>query len=104
MYILILVTTKNKEESEKICTHLLDKHLIACGNIIQNIHSMFWWKDKIQNDDESLILLKTSEDFYESIEKEIKLIHSYENPEIIALPICKGSDRYFKWIDESTKS
>lgn len=100
-FVIILVTCASKAEARKIRDVLLKKRLAACGNIIDGVDSKFWWQGKIDSAREVLLILKTSIANFKRIEKEIKRIHSYEVPEIIALPIVAGSEEYLSWINDS---
>src|SRR3989338_7296175 len=99
--IVILVTAKDSEEAEKIAKHLLQKKLIACSNIIKGVQSLFWWQGKVDEASESLLILKTNQKNLQSIIKEVKSVHSYDVPEVIALPIIAGNPDYLKWVNES---
>jgi len=99
-YIVILITTKNKAEAGKIAQGLLKDRLIACANIIDGVESMFWWQGKVDKSKEALMVIKTKRKLFEEVVSKVKLLHSYKNPEIIALPIVAGSWNYLKWIDE----
>lgn len=100
---IILITTSSKQEAENIINELLTLKLIACANIINDIKSFFWWKDRVENASECLIILKSDEKYFSEIEKIVKSIHSYEVPEIIALPIVIGSREYMDWINKTIK-
>ncbi|MBS7608323.1 MAG: divalent-cation tolerance protein CutA [Candidatus Bathyarchaeia archaeon] len=100
-YIIVLVTAPSKDEAEKIAKTLLEERLIACANIIGPVHSLFWWLGKIDKAREHLIIMKTRKDLFEKICEMVKALHSYQIPEIIALPITEGSKDYLKWLDES---
>lgn len=97
-FVVILVTCASREEARSISDSLLTKRLIACANIVTGIESKFWWRGRIDNAKEVLMLIKAKAGNFKIIEKEIKRIHSYEVAEIIALPIIKGSKDYLKWI------
>ena len=97
-YILILVTTKDKQEAEKITKALLNERLIACGNIINPVTSFFHWSGKINNAEECLIVMKSRMDLFAQVAERVKGLHSYEVPEILALPIVDGSKAYFDWM------
>jgi len=101
-YILLLVTTPNRQEAERIAQQLLEAKLIACANIIDSVSSIFRWSEKIEKAEECLVLIKSRRELFEEIAETIKELHSYEVPEIIALPIIAGSDDYLKWLREST--
>ena len=100
-YILVMITTSSKEEAEKIAIALLEKKLIACANIFGPVSSRFWWQDKIDEAEEYIVFMKTEERLFEEVAKHIKRLHSYEIPEIIALPIVKGSKPYLEWISKN---
>lgn len=103
-YIIILVTCGSKKEALLIAKKLLNERLIACANIIDNIESFFWWKEKLDKARESLIIIKTVKKNFNKIERRIKQLHAYELPEIIALPLVKGEGDYLKWIDKYIKT
>ncbi|MBS7647940.1 MAG: divalent-cation tolerance protein CutA [Candidatus Bathyarchaeia archaeon] len=100
-YIIMLVTASSKDEAEKIARKLLEERLIACANIVGLVHSLFWWQGKIDITQEYLILMKTRKDLFAKVAERVKALHSYQTPEIIALPIIEGSKDYLKWLDES---
>ena len=97
-FVVILMTCSSEKEAKGIVDSLLKKRLIACANIISGIRSKFWWRGKIDNAKEFLILLKAARKNFRIIEKIIKRTHSYLVPEIIALPIVAGSKDYMKWL------
>ena len=100
-FIIVLVTCGSKVEAEKIIDVLLAKKLIACANMISGVGSKFWWKGKIDKAKEVLVTLKTRREHFRRIEKEVKRIHSYEVPEIVAIPIIAGSKNYLQWIESN---
>jgi len=102
-YIIILVTVANKQEAEKIAQQLLKAKLIACANIINSVSSIFHWSGKIEKIEECLILMKSRRELFEEITKTVKELHSYEVPEILALPLVDGSKAYFEWMDSCLK-
>lgn len=99
--ILIMVTCASKEEARKISGRLLAKRLVACANIMPGVESRFWWKGKLDSAAELLLTMKTVRSNFKKIEKEIKRVHSYEVPEIIALPIVLASRDYLDWISRT---
>jgi len=101
-FIIILVTTSSEEEGRKIAQALIEKRFAACVNLIKDIESIYRWKGKISDEREILILIKTRKKLYKSVEEEVKKLHSYEVPEIVALPIISGSKDYLYWIDSET--
>ena len=100
-YIVVLVTAKNKTEAEKIARGLLESKLIACANIVRGVQSLFWWQGKIDASKEILLVLKTKKILFKKVSTKVKSLHSYQTPEIIALPIVNGSEDYLRWIGSS---
>ena len=98
-YIIVTVTTTNKQEAENIAQHLLKEHLIACANIIGPVSSIFHWTGKIEKAEEYLIVMKSREDLFEKLAETVKALHSYKMPEILALPIVDGSRAYLDWLN-----
>ncbi len=101
-FIQIITTVEKKEDAEKIANILLKKRIAACVQIIDNIESYYWWKDKIEKGQEILLFIKTKAEMFEKVEKVVKENHSYEIPEIISFKIYKGSKEYLKWIENET--
>jgi periplasmic divalent cation tolerance protein len=98
-YVVVFITVKDTEEAQKIANSLLKRRQAACVNIIAEVNSHFWWKDKLESTRESLLIVKTKESLLSELVKSVKKIHSYNIPEIIALPIVGGSQDYLDWID-----
>jgi len=101
--IFIYITAKDKQEAEKIGHYLVKQRLAACVNIVAKINSMYWWKNKIEKSQESLLIAKTKFSLVKKIIKEVKSLHSYSCPCIIALPIVDGNSDYLEWIKNETK-
>ncbi len=99
-FVTVLMTTTNKQEATKIVTTLLEHRLIACANIIDSVSSFFWWKEKIEEEKEVLVIMKSHQKLFSALEKKIEELHSYEVPEILAIPITNGSQSYLNWIKE----
>jgi periplasmic divalent cation tolerance protein len=99
-YIVVLCTVP-KEKGEGLAKLLVEKKLAACVNVVKGLRSFYWWKGKIEEDDEELLIIKTSREAYGELEKQIKENHPYTVPEIIALPIILGNLDYLAWMDES---
>lgn len=102
-FIVVFITTGNDEEAEKISNKLVEKRLVACSNIISPIRSIFRWKGALCKEAETLLILKSKRGLFDEIVAEVKKIHSYETPEIIALPIIEGSPSYLQWVFDETK-
>lgn len=103
MNIVIFVTASNKIEADKIAEALVEKKLAACVNIINGVESVFWWENKVDRASEVLLIIKSSRDKFAQISETVKALHSYEVPEIIALPITDGYKPYLDWINESIR-
>jgi len=104
MYIIVLMTTKNVRQANKIAAKLVKDKLIACANVVKGVKSIFWWQKKVDTASEVLLILKAKRSCFKRIVKTATLLHSYEVPEIIALPIIDGNRDYLKWIEESCSS
>lgn len=103
-YILIFITTGSVQEAEMIANVLVKKRLAACGNIVPAIRSIFWWQGSLENEQETLLILKSRSALFSEIIMVVKTLHSYEEPEIIAMPILAGSKSYLTWIEKETRS
>lgn len=96
--VLVLITT-TEEEAHGLTDLLLRQRKAACVNILSKVHSRYWWQGKIESDDESLLIVKTKSSLLDQLISLVKENHSYEVPEIIALPIVGGNQDYLNWID-----
>ena len=97
---IIYITAGSKEEADKLSRGLVEEKLAFCVNTIPGIQSTYQWKGKIHVDDEILLIVKTRQDRYETLEQWVKQNHSYDVPEIISLPIQKGLPQYLQAIDD----
>lgn len=98
-YIVVLITSGSSEEAGRIARRLLEERLTACVNAINGVESRFWWKDRLEEARETTLIVKTKAVLLPDIIEAVKKLHSYELPEIIALPIVGGSQEYLAWID-----
>ncbi|MBU4311317.1 MAG: divalent-cation tolerance protein CutA [Candidatus Omnitrophica bacterium] len=103
MFIVVFITTANRGEAERVSKTLLDARLIACANIIKGVDSRFWWKGKKEKAREYLLIAKTRKTLFKKIVKAVRKEHSYDIPEIIAIPIIAGHKPYLDWIINSTR-
>lgn len=99
--IVVLVTTHKLTEARKIARTLVEKQYAACVNIVPKISSIYRWKDKIQSDSEILLVIKTRRHRFDALRQCVESMHSYETPEVVALPIVEGAANYLKWIEQS---
>ena len=102
-HVVIYITAGSMSEAKKIGHALVEEKLAACSNIISPIHSIYNWQGKICDDKEALMILKTKKKLFKQIVKRVEELHSYDVPEIIAMPIIEGSSKYLSWINEETK-
>lgn len=96
--VVVLVTVGSREEGERIAEALVSEHLAACVNLIGPIQSIYRWDNQIQRDQELLLLIKTRRALFAGVEARVKALHSYQTPEVIALPITAGSEAYVEWL------
>ena len=101
-YVVLFITTDSTEEARQISRVLLEHKKAACVNIISNVDSRFWWENKLDSARENLLIAKTKASLLPEITKLVKETHSYDVPEIIALPIVGGNQDYLDWIGENT--
>ncbi len=99
-YAVVFVTTGNAVEAQRIANILISERKAACVNIVPQVRSRFWWKGKIDSADETLLVIKTKVSLLDELNQLVRENHSYEVPEIIALPIIGGNQDYLKWIDD----
>ncbi len=102
MHLLVSVTCP-KGSAEGIAREVLKKRLAACVNIIDDVHSTYWWRGKLESADESLLLMKTRSGSFDQLERAVKRTHPYKTPEIIAFRIEKGSQEYLDWVSKETR-
>lgn len=99
---VIYCTVPNEFSANLIASTLIDENLAACVNIVPSVTSVYKWEGTVQTDSELLLIIKTQQSKFEEIEKRIKELHENSIPEIIALPIIKGSEEYQNWIVKET--
>ncbi len=104
MVVIVYITTSNAEEARSIAKAVVEERLAACANIIDNISSIYWWKGRIEEDSEALLLLKTPRAKVEALIARVKELHSYELPDITVIPLEGGLEEYLMWVKEETRS
>ncbi len=103
--IVVLVTCGSVEEARKIGHALVEERLAACVNVVQApVESIYRWKGRVDTATEFLMIIKSSRERFSALEERLRKLHSYEIPEIIALPIEKGSSDYLAWLADSVRS
>jgi periplasmic divalent cation tolerance protein len=100
--IIVMVTCGNSAEAEAIANELLQERLVACVNIAGRIRSLFHWQGTVARESESLLLMKTQRGRFEQLSRRVKELHSYQVPEVIAMPVIVGNPDYLAWIEEAT--
>ena len=98
--ILVLTTCATVEEAEAVSRHLIDARLVACVNITSGVRSLYRWQSRVEDNTEVMLVMKSRRDLFGALKSELRKVHSYEIPEIIALPVIDGNDEYLGWVDE----
>jgi periplasmic divalent cation tolerance protein len=102
--IVVLTTCESEDEAERIARSLLEKRVAACVNILPKARSIYRWKGAVEDTQEFVLLIKTRRDVFEALRIELSKAHSYEVPEVMALPVVDGSESYLGWIDRELAS
>jgi periplasmic divalent cation tolerance protein len=100
--LVVLVTAPSAEKAAELGRALVSERLAACANVVPGIRSVYWWDGKVQDEPEALILLKTTRARFEELRDRVLALHPYQVPEVVALGIEAGSDRYLEWIARET--
>lgn len=103
MHVAVYITARNLKEARKIAFALLKDRLVACINIVPEIESSYWWKGKLEQHSESLIIAKTRKELVNKIIETVKKHHSYTVPCVNAIPIIKGNTDWLRWLDKEIK-
>lgn len=102
--VVVLVTAGARDEAERVAEALVGEQLAACVNIVGPIRSIYRWEDQIQRDDEWLLLIKARTAQFDALAARVRALHSYQTPEVIALPISAGSLPYLEWLRRATRA
>jgi periplasmic divalent cation tolerance protein len=100
--VVVLITFSNENEAAEIAGEIVNAGLAGCANIIRNVRSIYRWQGKVQDENEVLMVLKTQTGLFSALEAKVKELHSYAVPEIIALPVVEGSEKYLDWLRQET--
>ena len=103
-YLIILCTAPTMQSARTIAKALIEKHLVACANLVPSVESIYRWEGKIEESTEVLLLMKTSLAKHEAALEALQSLHPYDTPEGLAVPVIAGLERYLDWIDDSLKS
>ncbi len=101
--VVVFITTANEGEAHNIADLLLGRRKAACVSIVPRIDSLFWWQGELDSAQESLLIVKTKASLLPEIVNLVKGVHSYQVPEIVAVPIIGGNEDYLKWIDSEVQ-
>ncbi len=99
--IVVLVTCSSTREARKIARALVERRLAACVNILERMESVYRWKGKVEEAFERLLVIKTAREKFSALQTAVRELHSYEVPEIVALPLVDGLEEYLGWIEAS---
>jgi periplasmic divalent cation tolerance protein len=102
--IVVFTTCNSQEQGAQLARHLIEHRLAACVNILTGVRSFYRWKGEIEQASEVVLLIKSRRDVFDKLREAIGQLHSYEIPEVIALPIVDGSDAYLSWLDRELVS
>lgn len=102
--IQVVTTVSEPADAKRIAASLVAKQLAACVQISGPVESTYRWKDQVEKSQEWVCRIKTRRELYGEVEQAIRELHSYEEPEIIAIPIVAGSESYLAWLAKSTKA
>jgi len=100
--IIVFITAANGEEATRLAEMLVGAHHAACVQILPEIESVYRWQGKIERQAEVLLLVKTTRSKFEDLEREVRALHSYDTPEIVAVPIVLGAAPYLEWLVKAT--
>ena len=100
--VTIFITCRDEEEATRISHALVQRHLIACGNILKDVTSIFHWQGEVEQDNEVLLIAKSRKGCLDKTISTVNDLHSYQTPEVIAMPIIGGSGDYLQWIYDET--
>ena len=99
-FIVVFVTVGSPEEGERLARALVVERLAACVNRVGAVQSIYRWQGQVEQSGEELLIIKTKRDLFARLKERVQQLHSYSVPEIIALPIVEGSEKYLRWLEE----
>lgn len=100
--IVVFMTAANGEEATRLADMLVGAHLAACVQILPEMESVYRWEGKVERQAEVLLIAKTTRGKFDELEREVRALHSYDTPEIVAIPILTGSASYLEWLTQAT--
>jgi periplasmic divalent cation tolerance protein len=102
-YLQVTTTTDSEAEAQSLATIAVENRLAACAQVLSPIRSVYWWEGKMESAQEWVVLLKTTAARVDQLIQRLRSEHSYDTPEIVAVPIVAGHPAYLKWIAEETR-
>ena len=102
--IVVFCTCSSPEEAERIARRLVETRIAACASILPAARSIYRWKGKVEDAAECLLVIKSSRSMFDQLRSEIEKAHSYEVPEILAVPVVDGSENYLNWLDAELRA
>ncbi len=100
-FLIVFCTCGNEQEALRLANALVERRLAACVNVFPRVESIYRWQGEVKHEAEYLLLIKTTEERFGSLRDGITELHSYEVPELLAVPVWGGSDKYLAWVQES---
>jgi len=97
--LVVLMTAGSREEADKIANALVTEMLAACVNVLPGVTSVYRWEGEVQRDQEWLLVAKSTREVLDDLVRRVQALHSYDLPEVIALPVVGGSEAYLRWVD-----
>ncbi len=101
--VMVYITAGDKQEAERVGKALVESKTAACVNIVDGMQSMFWWDGGVQKENEVVVIAKTKVGLVASLTEEVKSVHSYDCPCVVAVPVIDGNPDFIQWIQEETK-
>lgn len=102
--IVVLSTCDSEKQAALLARHLVEQRLAACVNILPHVRSIYRWNEKVEDSGEWMLVIKSRRDLFVALRAAIEKIHSYEVPEMIALPVLDGSEAYLRWLDHELRA
>lgn len=102
-FVQVFVTAGSREEARTIASAIVEQRLAACVQVVGPIHSTYWWQGQMETTEEYLCVLKTTRGVFKSLEVAVREVHSYETPEILAMPVVEGNEDYLRWLQGETR-
>lgn len=101
--IRVVLVSIPRDEANKLAKSLVENHLAACINVVPKIESYFWWENKLEHEEEALLIIKTTQQRFDELRAWVVENHPYDLPEIISLPLSDGLSDYIEWVKKETE-